>query len=46
MIYCGFDEEDKGPNIGGVGFVVDNSIRRSLMKWEAISNRIITAGFS
>jgi exonuclease III len=46
VMYCGMDEEDWGPNIGGVGIVVDNNTRRSLMEWEAISNRIITARFS
>jgi hypothetical protein len=46
MIYFGLDEEDKGPNKGGVGIVFDNNTRRNLNKWESISNRIITARFS
>jgi hypothetical protein len=32
MMYCRLDEDDKDPNVGGVGIVVDNNTRRSLME--------------
>jgi hypothetical protein len=41
-MYCGLDEKDKGPNIGGIDIFIDSNIRRSLMELKAISNIIIT----
>lgn len=44
LIYSGHSEED-APHTEGVGMMIDPTTARSMIQWNAVSSRIITARF-
>ena len=43
-MYSGYPE-DKAPHFQGVGMMLNTASARSLMEWNAVSSRVITARF-